>query len=375
MRILFVDTYYPNFLLTCYQKKVGLCSQNYASQHRYLINQLFGTSDSYSRYLNEMGHEAVDVIANCFPLQKTWAKENDITLNNFSLDVYEWLSKNHLTGRIIKGYNGLSKIAIEQIKCNRPDVLYCQDLWFLSPSDLKEIRQYVKLIVGQTASPLPNESCLKFYDLILTSFPHFVPRIQSLGIPAAYFRIGFDEKIIEFIGHVDKDIDVSFVGGLSRHHRNALMLLEHLANNTNINIFGYGVNSLNKSSPIISKHCGEVWGLEMYRALARSKITLNRHIKVAENFANNMRLYEATGVGTLLITDEKDNLEEIFEIGKEIVVYRSKDEAVDLIRYYLNHPDEASKIAKAGQMRTLKDHTYKNRMSELILILEKYIRA
>ena len=52
----------------------------------------------------------------------------------------------------------------------------------------------------------------------------------------------------------------------------------------------------------------EVWGLDMYRALARSKITINRHINVAENNANNMRLFEATGTGSLLITDRKDNL-------------------------------------------------------------------
>ena len=36
----------------------------------------------------------------------------------------------------------------------------------------------------------------------------------------------------------------------------------------------------------------------MYRVLRQSKIALNRHSDVAEDHANNMRLYEATGVGT-----------------------------------------------------------------------------
>jgi spore maturation protein CgeB len=111
----------------------------------------------------------------------------------------------------------------------------------------------------------------------------------------------------------------------------------------------------------------------MYRALARSRITVNRHINVAENNANNMRLYEATGVGSLLITDRKDNLGEIFEIGKEVVAYSSPEEAAELIRYYIKHPDEADLIAKAGQARTLKDHTYKTRMNELMPILERHL--
>lgn len=373
MRIFFLDTYYPDFLLACYAENPYLSSQNYSSQHDYLINKLFGTSDFYSRHLRAMGHDAVDVIGNCFPLQKSWGKENLINFRNLGINFFEWLSQKKITARLTRKYHVLQGLLIEQIKSYKPDILYCQDLWFLKPNELNEIRPYVKLVVGQTASPLPDESCLKAYDLILTSFPHFVPRIKSLGIPAEYFRIGFDEKIIQFLGHVEKDIDVSFVGGLSRHHRNALELLEHLAKNTEIKFFGYGANSLSKFSPIFPRHYGEVWGAEMYRSLARSRVTFNRHIKVAENYANNMRLYEATGVGSMLITDYKDNLGEIFEVGKEVVAYRNKDEAVDLIRYYTNHPDEAAKIAKAGQIRTLKEHTYKNRMSELAPILEKYI--
>ena len=85
-----------------------------------------------------------------------------------------------------------------------------------------------------------------------------------------------------------------------------------------------------------------------------------------------MRLYEATGMGSLLLTDHKDNLNEIFEIDKEIVTYKSKEEASDKAFYYLRNPDQLKKIALAGQKRTLKDHTYEKRMEELIIILKKY---
>jgi len=151
--------------------------------------------------------------------------------------------------------------------------------------------------------------------------------------------------------------------------------LEYLARNTPIQFFGYGAGSLDSSSPILARHHGEVWGLNMYRALARSGITLNRHINVAENNANNMRLYEATGVGTLLLTDRKDNLGELFEVGKEIVVYSTQEEAAELVRYYIDHPDEAIAIASAGQNRTLSEHTYAHRMKELAPILERHYRS
>ena len=114
--------------------------------------------------------------------------------------------------------------------------------------------------------------------------------------------------------------------------------------------------------------------MDMYRTLARSRITLNRHINVAENNANNMRLYEATGVGAMLLTDRKDNLHELFEIGKEVVSYSSKEEAAELVRHYLDHPQEADQIAKAGQARTLREHTYAQRMRELVPILKHHLR-
>lgn len=138
-------------------------------------------------------------------------------------------------------------------------------------------------------------------------------------------------------------------------------------------VFGYGADSLPFASPIRQRHGGEVWGMDMYRALARSRITLNRHINVAENNANNMRLYEATGVGAMLLTDRKDNLHELFEIGKEVVAYSSKEEAAELVRHYLDHPQEAEQIAKAGQVRTLREHTYAQRMQELVPILKRHL--
>jgi spore maturation protein CgeB len=111
----------------------------------------------------------------------------------------------------------------------------------------------------------------------------------------------------------------------------------------------------------------------MYQILGNSKITLNHHGDIAP-YANNMRLYEATGVGTMLITDWKVNLHEMFEPGKEVVAYRTPEECAELIQYYLTHDNEREAIARAGQQRTLREHTYYHRMQEFVEIVIKYLR-
>jgi spore maturation protein CgeB len=373
MYIVLLDTYYPRFLDALYHDQPKLADATFEMQRQSLLSQVFGTSDFYSRHLQSLGYDAQDLIVNCTPLQKTWAHEHRVHYSTLALRLPQHLLRLPVLGPWLSALPGLVEIAMEQVKAMRPDVLYCQDLWFIPPQKLAELRPYVKLIVGQIASPLPPDAYLKSYDLIMTSFPHFVPRLQAMGVAAEYFRIGFDTRVLELLGTVERDVDASFVGGISRHHGKALPMLEYLALSTPIEFFGYGASSLSRSSPIVARHHGEVWGLDMYRALARSRITLNRHIDVAENSANNMRLFEATGVGALLITDRKDNLDELFEVGKEVVAYSTPKEAAELIRYYISHPEEARAIARAGQARTLRDHTYQRRMGELVPALQRYL--
>jgi len=108
----------------------------------------------------------------------------------------------------------------------------------------------------------------------------------------------------------------------------------------------------------------------MYRVLGRSRITINTHIDVAEEYANNLRLYEATGMGALLVTDDKVNLRELFEVGREVVAYRDATDLAEKVRWYLEHPAEAATIAAAGRERTLRDHTWRDRMARLVAMFE-----
>jgi spore maturation protein CgeB len=109
----------------------------------------------------------------------------------------------------------------------------------------------------------------------------------------------------------------------------------------------------------------------MYQRLQRAEVALNFHIDVAGGSANNLRLYETTGVGTLLITDWKTDLNELFEPGREVLTYRTVEECLDLILSCLRSAAERQRIAAAGQRRTMAQHTYATRARELIGILDR----
>jgi hypothetical protein len=374
MRIVLVDTYYRRFLSEHYAEHRSLQSEPYATQLQSLIKARFGTSDFYSRHLKDLDWDATDLIVNCVPLQAAWASENGRGSVVLKFPIPHRFYRVPVLGRALAALPGLLDVAVAQIRALKPDVLYCHDLSFFPASALQALKSDVKLIVGQIASPLPPRDFLVGYDLILTSFPHFVAEIRSSGIASEYFRLGFEPRVATECGSMARDIDVSFVGGVSRAHKGAIPLLEHLARHTPIRFFGYGGDDLPASSPIRERYEREVWGLDMYRVMARSRITVNRHIGVARNNANNMRLYESTGMGALLLTERKDNLRELFEPDREVAVYSDPEEAVAKIEALLAEPERLAQMAAAGNGRTLREHTYADRMRELTGILHRHVK-
>ena len=64
MRIALLDTYYPRFLADFYAAAPTRAAMPYQAQRDDLLEQVFGTSDFYSRHLKSLGHEAEDFIVN-----------------------------------------------------------------------------------------------------------------------------------------------------------------------------------------------------------------------------------------------------------------------------------------------------------------------
>jgi spore maturation protein CgeB len=379
LRILVLDTYYPAFLAEHYAVKPALAARPYDEQLRTLMERCFGTSDAYSHHLRELGHDAVEVVANCEPLQLRWAHEQ-----GYGRTAFRRISA-ALRGPVglFARRSVLRAIALEQIRELDPEVVYLQDLWFFKDGDLDSLRRDGRLVAGQIASGLPPERTLRRFDLLTTSFPHFVERFRAQGLDSEYLKIAFYEKVLERLRELGVEPDpavprehaVSFVGGLDpRVHATGRRVLERAAAEAGLEVWGYGADELPKDSPIRSRYRGEAWGLAMYEVLAHSRIALNRHIDLADGYANNMRLYEATGVGALLVTEAGHNLADLFEPDREVVSYQDEDDLVERLRHYAEHDDERRRIAAAGQARTLSEHTYANRMAELTAMLDARLR-
>lgn len=102
--------------------------------------------------------------------------------------------------------------------------------------------------------------------------------------------------------------------------------------------------------------------------MGNSKIVFN----IAMKDDTNMRVFEALGSGSFLLTDRVTYIDELFTDKKHLVLYDGLDDMVEKATYYLKHDDERIAIAEAGYAHVMKNHTIQNRID---VILREFMKS
>lgn len=108
---------------------------------------------------------------------------------------------------------------------------------------------------------------------------------------------------------------------------------------------------------------------EMVRLFSRSKINLGfsacgeTHVSGERIVQVRLRDFEVPMAGGFYMVEYLEELEEFFDIGREIVCYDGPQDLADKIRYYLAHDEEREKIRRAGHERCLRDHSWQKRLT------------
>ena len=396
-------TIYPEFVQPFASRLPDYDRLGYFELFGKYIQQHYGWSDYYARNFEALGHEAQEVFVNFEHLQKLWAKEHDVKYTR-------------------RGW--LYEIVLAQVKAFQPTVIFLEDTYIFDLAFRRQLRELCRLpvtIVGWRAAPTEDYSDLRDFDLLLSCGPHFVDRMRTAGINAELIYHAFEPAVLDAVAPIAaRDVDFSFVGSLvlgDGFHNDRYDLVSALMETTPLQVWGYisaaslesrrskAVNAFTYRTARVLETLGvrgelnrklrqagdriaqgrpaqtiqdrysdrfhpSVFGLNNFEILGRSRITLNKHIDCAENYAGNARLFEATGMGACLLTDWKVNLRDIFEPDAEVVTYKSSAECIEKARYLLDHDDERRSIAAAGQRRIMRDHTYAQRalqLNEIIL--------
>jgi spore maturation protein CgeB len=108
-----------------------------------------------------------------------------------------------------------------------------------------------------------------------------------------------------------------------------------------------------------------IFGLDMIQLLHDSRISLNIHADSSPRFASNLKMFEISGSGSCLVTDWKENINDLFSEDTEVVTYKSPDECIEKVKWLLDNPKERDEIAHAGQKKVEKQHRFDQRAAQM----------
>lgn len=260
----------------------------------------------------------------------------------------------------------VDEILLAQIEAHGAEVLYNVHASAMPASLLQRLPGCVRLKIAWLGSPVVGDG-FPHFDAVVSNFPAINARHRALGLRSKYFFPSFDPTADMVGAPVDRDIDVLFVGGYSRHHKRRARFLRSLA--TVADEFRFSLH-LDKSrytdlaeTPLgwipplsavrrpkevrrIAK--GPIFGRALFKALARTRIAVNMAIDMAGTDRGNMRCFEALSSGAVLLSDA-GNYPEGFIDGETMLTYSNAQDALDQIRALLNDSKKTTHISGAGR--------------------------
>ena len=364
MKVAFLDSVYPEPVREAYGADPGLASRPWEEQRDRLLEARFGCWTSWADGCQQAGAEAQEIIIGVPELDAAMAAAD-----------WPWLEDAFVVVRHPR----------------------------LNPELAEAIRTRARGTAVMVTSEAPPDEELRRYDLTVTAFPAYYLSMRARGLKVRYLPLAFDPRRRTLFGNAPdgplnvweaRDLPVTFVGGVGvdRHWPDGTRALDQMAlRSADFRWWGYrGPDAIGKR--LLSKHMGEAWGDAYFDVLGRSRMTVNRHGTVhtsaargggSQWWACNMRMYEATGMGAMLLTEDAVNLrpggwegwpEPLFDGHEEVVTYRTPAELPELVAHYQQFPERAEQIARQGRRRCLADHTYARRAPVLLDWLEALAR-
>ena len=389
---------YIHFLRPFYRRRPYLVEAPHAVQLSALRDFLPFYCNQFPSYMSQLGYEVEDYLPGLRNLNEQWAREN-----NYRWDVSR----------------GVPDLTLERIHRFRPDVLFFQG----NPELPHFVRRRIKLmfpfirkvVIWKGAPGMADE--MHDFDLVFAVNRAIADEFQAEGIPTELVYHSFDLAVLAKLGKPDSEPVISeecrhmlesrmgsadaivcsdkekftgpypefvFAGasgfGNGNVHRQRYFALKRLVRDTPIELFVHekdasegGIAGMPEAPlrELFPGRCREPdFGTDMFRVLRNSRLTFNMHGDVVSG-VGCMRLFEAPGVGTCLLSDTGDEMRELFREDAEIVTYSSVEEACEKATYLLNHEDEREVIARAGQERCLRDHLLPDRCR----LIDQHLRS
>jgi glycosyltransferase involved in cell wall biosynthesis len=254
-----------------------------------------------------------------------------------------WFDRNGMSNGIfyrVLGRGVMNRRLIEQVRNNGYDLVFfakadsvhyetvreisnLSDTWyyFMDPDVVARRMQAGKYAAAATW-------CSASYSSVAKQF-------SQKGGDSFFVPQGVDSELFS-PGDRTKSIDVVFVGRANSRRRRFVRRLE----DNGIDVVCHGGGWENES----------IYRTDLVELYQRSKVILNLQGFPPEKQGSgfSIRVFQAMGTGSFLLSEHCPDLENVFERGEHLDWFNEPEECVEKVRYYLDNPAERETIAETG---------------------------
>jgi hypothetical protein len=192
------------------------------------------------------------------------------------------------------------------------------------------------------------------FDLNLSNVRAVIDWYTDHGLPVYYMAEGYHPKFAEAppAATPSYQYEMSFVGSKRPERETLMRRLESLG--LPIQPLGYGWPDSSGAAQPEKIYRASMMNLGI--GFASPSLTLTT-VKTRD--------FECPGAGACYVTTWNWELALHYDIGREILCYRSDEELAEMFSFYRRRPEECARIAQAAWRRCLAEHTWEKRFRDL----------
>ena len=215
--------------------------------------------------------------------------------------------------------------------------------------------------------PIPD--VVKLGRMVDAMFVTYLPTVETYGALGIANVMHLPQGMDPELDHPPRTVpdrykcEVAFIGGNSPH-RNTV--LRSMAEVYDLQIRGPGWRKAPPDLPIAG---GPIYGKAYAQAVAGAAVSLGAHSlpeMAAQTASASNRMWKVMGCRGFYLGEWVQGIEALGAEGVHCAWYRTLDEGIEQVRYYLDHPDERRRIADTGRRHALEHHTYAHRVRLLL---------
>jgi len=203
------------------------------------------------------------------------------------------------------------------------------------------------------------------YDALFFKEPRVVERVRDLlGIPVYYLPQACNPRWHTPAAEPGTEPYLVIASG---QHPGRLRLLERLiAKDIPLRLYGNGFPRWIGETTARGVHTGQYVAREEKARVFRSAAGVLNTMNIGEFTGVNARLFEAAGCGAAVLTEFRETVPELFDVGTEVLTFHDFDELVDHATRLLSEHGLTARLGDAAARRAHRDHTYDLRVAQIL---------